>query len=93
MKMTTNDLKLDPAYKYVETLAIMFDQAGTPGEPMEIPINLIMNAPLADNLPVASAVRIKMLFCMAVYQPRFGSLMDALPGIQNMIQMAMGDKG
>jgi hypothetical protein len=92
VKMTMNDLKAEPGYKYVETLCCFFEAAGKPGEAMEIPIHAVMNAPLPDNMPVAAAVRIKMLFCMAVYQPRFGSLMDALPGIQNMIALAMQEE-
>lgn len=87
MKMTLEDLKRDGTYRYVETLCTLMDQAGIKGEAMELPIEVVLQAPIPSYLPLSAAVKTKLLFVLAIYSSagRFGALLDAMAGINNMI--------
>jgi len=82
------DLQKEPIYQWTKKLTKLFNEKCVDGEPIEIQLKAITEAPLPDNLPVAAAVRTKLLFMLAVVQPRFGALMDSLPGMENMIYLA-----
>jgi hypothetical protein len=87
MQMTREELQRDATFKYVKFLCEIFDQAGIKGEPMELPIECIMGAKLPDYLPVAWAIRIKLLFCLAIYksQGKFDKLSAGIDSISYYI--------
>jgi len=87
MQMSMEELQKDATFKYVKFLCQVFDQAGIKGEPMEIAVECIMGAPLPDYLPVPWAVRIKLLFCLAIYksQGRFEKLSDGIDSVSYYI--------
>lgn len=91
---TVEELKATPMYRYVRTLAHLFDDAGIQDEPMELPMRAVIDAPLPDYMSIAAAVKCKFLFLMCVYQNsgRFGSIQDAMPGMYNMLLLAMEEK-
>lgn len=92
-KLTLDQLKQTPTYRWIKELTVIFDKSGVLGEPVEIPIKAIMEAPLPDYLPIVGAVKLKYMFIHTVYFTggRYGAMQDALPGIMNMMQMANGE--
>ena len=92
--MLIEELKRDGSFRYVSELAYGFDSLNLGGEPMEVALKTVMDAPLPDYLSVAAAVKTKILFMLAVYQigNRLGGLMDAIPGLIGMIEVAMQEK-
>lgn len=92
MNKAMNEIKQRPSYRYLKELCAIFEKAGIEEEPIEIPLQALMQAPVPPYLPVPQAVTCKVLFIMAITQPRHGGLMDALPGFQNMMQVAAEDR-
>lgn len=93
MRKTLEELKQTPTYRYLKELTIVYHKAGSLGEPIELPMKAIMEAPMPDYLPVTGAVRLKFMFILSIYQTcgRWGAMQDGLPGIMNMLALAMED--
>jgi hypothetical protein len=93
MKMTLEDLKKDGTYRFIELLCQIMDDAGLKNEPMEIPLEAVLQADCPPYLPYAAAVKTKILFVLAIYSSagRFGSLLDGLQGVTNMIGIVTKD--
>jgi hypothetical protein len=80
-------LKQSPSYRYTRELVEIFDKAGVNGSPIEIPIKAVMQAPEPDYMPIANAVRCKLVFMLAIYASgnRLGALTDGINGMNTMI--------
>lgn len=87
MKMTLEELKQSPSYRYTRELVHIFDAAGIEGQAMEIPMGAVLNAPNPDYMPVAAAIKTKLIFCLTIYanSNRMGGLTDAIAGMSQMI--------
>jgi hypothetical protein len=81
------DIKQSPSYRYTRELCEIFDRAGVNGSPIEIPMKAIMQAPEPDYMPIANAVRCKIVFMLAIYASgnRLGALTDGINGMNTMI--------
>lgn len=80
-------LKQSPTYRYTKELVRLFDKGGKVNECIEIPMNIILKAPLPEYMPQAEATRCKVAFCMALYA-NFADLnwiVDAIHGMSTMI--------
>lgn len=84
---TIEELKQCPSYRYTKELVDAFDAAGRKGEPVEIAMKGVLDAPCPDYMPITSAVKAKILFILALYTNagRLGSLTDGIRGMSNMI--------
>jgi hypothetical protein len=89
-KMTLDQLKQTPTYRWIKELTTIYDAAGVRGEPVEIPIKAVMEAPLPDYLPIIGAIKVKYMFIHTIYFTggRYGAMQDAMVGIMNMMQIA-----
>jgi hypothetical protein len=91
--MEIGEIKQTPTYRYINELTVTFDKNAVMGEPIEIALKAVMEAPIADYLPITAGVRIKYWFCDVIFQSggHFGAMSDALPGIMNMMKIALED--
>ena len=87
MKMTLEQLKNSPSYRYTRELVHIFDAAGIEGEAIEIPMGAVLSAPNPDYMPTAAAIKNKLIFCLTLYanSNRMGGLTDAIAGMSTMI--------
>jgi hypothetical protein len=81
------DIKQAPSYRYARELVEAFDRAGINGQPIEIPMKAVMDAPMPDYMPISNAVRCKLLFILTIYAEnnRMGMLQDGINGMRTII--------
>lgn len=80
-------IEQSPSYRYTRELVEVFDKSGINGQPIEIPMRAVMDAPLPDYMPVSNAVRCKLVFILSIYANgnRLGALTDGISGMSTMI--------
>ena len=93
IRKQVEEIKDKTSYKYVKELFEIYTAAGIQNETVNIPLHKVMQAPIPDYIPVSEAVGIKVLFVMSFYEHRLGQLMDNLPGMRNMIILAVQERG
>lgn len=93
-EQTTRDLRQDPVYRYIKHLVGIVEQNGIEGEPVQLPLKAVMEAPIPDYMPVVAGIQTKFMFILAIYRTsgRWGSMEDAMPGIHNMIAWAIEER-
>ena len=93
-KMTIDELRQTPVFRWIDELSEAFQKAGIPGEPVELATKAVFEMPLPDYMPTAAALKSKFMFLMGVYRGggHWGSMEDALPGLMNMVYLAMEDR-
>lgn len=94
-QITKEELQKDATFRYVKFLCECFDQAGIKDQPIEIPMQAVLQANLPSYLPLAWATRIKLLFVLSIYESRgkFGALTEGIKGISYYIRLIAEELG